>query len=136
MADLRRDVQLPGHDVAFLDCQGLDWETILEGNIAWLAFYGYDVPAGYNHKKVAVALQLPPSYPDAQIDMVYFLPHLALVDGRPIRALNGQSLQGKNWQRWSRHRTGTNPWRPGLDNVETHMLLVKEWLCRELEKAA
>lgn len=136
MADLRREVQLPAHDVAFLDSFGLAWETFREGNVMWLIIYNYTVPSGYIHRCVSIALQLPPSYPDAQIDMVYFLPHLARTDGRAIGALSNQALQGKTWQRWSRHRTGSNPWRPGVDNVETHMLLVQEWLCRELEKAA
>ena len=136
MADLRREVQLPAHDVAFLDSLGLAWETITDGNLMWLLIYEFDVPSGYNHTRVSVGLQLSTSYPDAQIDMVYFLPHLARTDGRPIGALSGHPLQGKTWQRWSRHRTGSNPWRPGVDSLETHMLLVDEWLCRELEKAA
>jgi hypothetical protein len=43
-------------------------------------------------------------------------------------------LDGKQFQQWSRHRTGANPWRPGLDNVCTHLLLVNSWLEKELRK--
>ena len=34
------------------------------------------------------------------------------------------------------HRTNENPWRRGYDCIETHLLLVNEWLARELRGAA
>jgi hypothetical protein len=45
-----------------------------------------------------------------------------------------QSLDGKSFQRWSRHRTAENPWRIGRDNLGTHIILVEDWLAREFEK--
>ena len=79
---------------------------------------------------------IPDNYSDSQIDMVYFNPHLARADGRAIGALATQTIAGVSWQRWSRHRTGANPWRPGVDDVASHLALVDEWLRREFSKAA
>jgi hypothetical protein len=76
------------------------------------------------------------TYPEAQIDMAYFLPALVRGDGGAIRQLSDHRLDGKVWQRWSRHRTAENPWQPGVDCLETHMLLVSVWLVRELRVAA
>jgi hypothetical protein len=136
VADLRREFALPPEDVAFLDDMGWLWEAVRDGNTMWLLIHEYPVPDGYQRKATSVALQLAASYPEAQIDMAYFCPGLARVDGRGIRQLAEQRLDGKVWQRWSRHRTAQNPWQPGVDGLETHMLLVREWLVRELRVAA
>jgi hypothetical protein len=67
--------------------------------------------------------------------MVYFFPALARRDGRPIGATQAmQPLDGKSFQRWSRHRTQQNPWKPGRDNLGAHIILVEDWLAREFEK--
>ena len=66
--------------------------------------------------------------------MVYFYPDLARNDGRAIKAISNEMFDGKSWQRWSRHRTNKNPWRIGIDNIETHITLVGEWLFQELKK--
>jgi len=79
-------------------------------------------------------LRIPPSYPDDQIDMVYFYPALALTSGKAIGQLSPLAFDGKQYQQWSRHRTAQNPWRPNLDNVCTHLLQVNNWLERELRK--
>jgi hypothetical protein len=68
--------------------------------------------------------------------MVYVLPHLARKDGVGINNLSGQSIDGTDWQRWSRHRTGANPWRPGVDDLSTHLFLVDDWFAREFLKRA
>ncbi len=83
---------------------------------------------------VMVALRIETGYPDTQLDMVYFYPHLARCDRQPIGALASQTLDGKDWQRWSRHRTGQNPWRPGEDDLASHLALVEHWLEREFLK--
>ena len=94
--------------------------------------HGYPVPPGYNVTSVTAALKIDAGYPVSQIDMVYFLPELALRSGKAIGALAHMQIDGRNWQRWSRHRTGENPWRPGLDNISTHIQMVNFWLEREL----
>ncbi len=128
----RRHFRLPEADEAALDRTGLLWETVIENNVQWVIVHERPVPTGYNHAKANTALMIPPAYADAQIDMVYFTPDLARSDGRPIPALAGHALDGKTWQRWSRHRTEENPWRPGEDDVESHLLLVDYWLRREI----
>lgn len=130
-ATLRRQFQLPAEDVAYLNQLSLDWETINEGGTLWLLIHGWRIPQGYNHSAVALALRIPPNYSDSQIDMVYFKPGLARTDGQPIAALSPLTIDGEQWQQWSRHRTGTNPWRPGEDDVSSHLCLVDEWLRRE-----
>lgn len=129
---LRRAFQLPEEDVEGLDARGFRWETVVEGSTKWLIVSAYPLPAGYNHGNADLALRIPPSYPDDQIDMVYFAPALALVSGKAVRQLSLTQVDGKSYQQWSRHRTPQNPWRPGLDSICTHLLQVDTWLTREL----
>lgn len=132
----RRHFRLSEGDEAFLQKLGLRWETVRDGPGGRLVVHDYSVPRGYNAVRVRLNLRIDPTYPDTQIDMVYFLPHLARVDGRPIAALANDVFDGATWQRWSRHRTQANPWRPGIDDVSTHLALVDSWLRREFAKAA
>ena len=136
MAALRRAFSLPPEDVAFLEEVEWSWEAIRDGNTMWLLIHEYPVPEGYRVDSTSVALQLAATYPEAQIDMAYFHPALLRVDGVAIHKLTDHQLDGKAWQRWSRHRTAQNPWRVGIDGLETHMLLVGEWLAREFRVAA
>jgi hypothetical protein len=125
---------LPVADQRYLDGLGLRWECIMDQNTQWLIISGWQSPEGYNHRQVNVALLIPPLYPDAQIDIVYFDPPLARTDGKAIGALSFCQIQQTNWQRWSRHRTTQNPWRPGVDDAASHLTLVDDWLRREFEK--
>lgn len=129
--NLRRQFQLPQDDVRYLEGLGLPWEAVLDGGSQWLLVHKWKVREGYNHGEVSLALLIPPSYSDSQIDMVYFNPGLSRVDGRSINALSSHTILGAEWQRWSRHRTGSNPWRPGEDDVASHLCLVDDWLGRE-----
>jgi hypothetical protein len=134
--EVRRDFRLPAEDEAFMEATELRWETIAEGAgdqmVRRLVIYGFQIPAGYNIAVADLFLRIEPLYPDTQIDMVYFHPALAKASGGAIGALSVEPFDEKQWQRWSRHRTGQNPWRPGLDSVETHLALVRTWLTREL----
>lgn len=133
---LRRDFAMPDADVAYLEGLGLPWESILDGQTRWLLIHRWSVPDGYSATtQVSLALLIPPNYSDSQIDMVYVRPALARSDGRSIAALSNQSIAGEIWQRWSRHRTGANPWRPGEDDIASHLGLVDEWFRREFLKA-
>ncbi|MCK1641295.1 hypothetical protein IVA95_27870 [Bradyrhizobium sp. 157] len=131
---MRRAFQLAEEDEECLAALGLAWEAIIENGTKWLVFPEYPIPEGYNHRVTATALRIKPSYPDDDIDMVYFHPALALTSGKSIGRLTPHALDGKQYQQWSRHRTAANPWRPGLDNVCTHLLQVNSWLERELKK--
>ena len=132
---MRREFALPSFDVAYLDSTGLDWETVAEQNgNRWLLLHERPIRDAYSVVKATTALQIVASYPDAQIDMVYFHPHVARTDGKPIGALATQDIAGTLFQRWSRHRTAEAPWRPGEDDVSSHLVLVDDWLERELAK--
>lgn len=129
---MRRQFRLPEADELFLNAQGLGWESVIDGKVQWLVVHERPVLAGYNHAKALTAVVIPPGYPDAQLDMVYFFPQLARADGKRIGGLSLRSFDGKDWQQWSRHRTAQNPWRPGEDDIAGHFILVDHWLRREL----
>jgi E2/UBC family protein E len=132
---VRRQFALPSFDIAYLDSTGLAWETIVDtGGTKWLLVHGRRVPSGYTAQTVTVALMIAPGYPEAQLDMAYFHPPLGRTDGRAVGALSWQDIDGCTFQRWSRHRTAAAPWRPGEDDVSSHLVLVDDWLERELTK--
>ena len=55
---------------------------------------------------VTAAIRIETGYPNTELNMVYFFPALARMDGKPIGATDApQPLDGKTYQRWSRHRT-------------------------------
>jgi hypothetical protein len=129
---MRRQFNLPEEDTDYLNSSGYGWEVIAEaGN--WVIVHDYPVPDGYNVSTVLVALKIETGYPTTQIDMAYFFPQLCRKDGKAIGALTIMSLDGKHWQRWSRHRTGENPWRVGVDDICTHLAFVTHWLEREFQ---
>lgn len=129
--NFRKQFLLPIEDVEFLE-SNLQWETIAHGG-NWLIIHNYPVPAGYTVPAVQVALMIPPNYPAAQIDMAYFFPYLQKTNGKRITATSPQMIDSKNFQRWSRHRQ-VGEWRPGEDNVMTHLLLVNNWLENDLKR--
>jgi hypothetical protein len=136
---LRREFDLLSEDAAALNRMGYRWETIKAGEAQWLIIHDRPVPSGYTVDRASVALNIPPAYPDAQIDMAYFHPDLSPVKPRTINNLSAQPIDGKQWQRWSRHRTPANPWRPGIDDVESHLEQVDHWVRKEVggqERAA
>lgn len=130
----RRQFELPEEDRDFLENRfGFEWETVREVDVRRLVVLKFAVPDGYNESQADLFLRLEAGYPDSQIDMVFFHPFLSLKSGRRISATDGrQPFDGRDWQQWSRHRTPQNPWAPGIDNIERHMMLVREWLEREL----
>jgi hypothetical protein len=132
--NLRKEYTLSESDTQFLDSLGLKWELVGENNINRVIIYDYPAPDGYNVEKVDLHLRIEAGYPDQAIDMFYVFPHLSKKNSRSINNLSSAKFDGKNWQQWSRHRTGNNPWRPGFDDINTHMSLVNEILLKELER--
>jgi len=130
--ELRKQFSLPEEDMEFLENINIRYETIVERNTRWLLLLNFSVPIGYNNKSVKAAFKIDNGYPVSQLDMVYFSPPLARNDNRQIKALSNQVIDGVIFQRWSRHRTPQNPWRPGVDDLSTHISLAKYWLDREL----
>ncbi len=131
---MRRHFKLPADDEVFLDSRGHAWETVREGATQWLLLENYQLPAGYNVAQASVGLRIQEMYPDIQIDMAYFFPMLARADGQVINALSPTTIDGKQYQQWSRHRVGNEAWQIGIDNVERHLLYVQAFLEAELRK--
>lgn len=130
---LQPGFSLPEEDVDFLKASGFSWEARTEGNYMWLILEGYPLPEGYQIATCSVALMIPPTYPASEIDMAYFHPHLAKKTGRAINAVTYQTIGNKSFQRWSRHRM-PGQWKPGIDNISTHLLLVNNWLENDLNR--
>lgn len=131
---LRREFSLPARDSCFLEAEGFPWETVGSPGSGYLLIPRFLIPEGYNTAEAILALKIDSIYPDTQLDMVWFSPALQRRDGKSIRALTNETIDGKPFQRWSRHRTAQNPWRPEIDYVGTHLALVKDWLEREFIK--
>lgn len=130
---LRRQIELLPEDAAYLSKHFPKWETLLQGGAGWILIHDFSIPESYQVETATVAFMIPPSYPTIEFDMMYFYPELRRKDSQPIGALSLQGLDGKNFQRWSRHRIAGD-WRPGIDNLETHVLSVQAWLIDELKK--
>ena len=133
--DTRRQFTLAAGDTVFLNNLGLPWETLHYANRLWVIIYGMSLPKGFQVVSADVAIEIAAGYPTAQLDMAYFCPPLACVDGKPIAQTQvTEQLDGKDWQRWSRHRIGASVWKPGIDNLESHFDYVQNWLLRETER--
>jgi hypothetical protein len=130
---VRREFDLLAEDKEYLDGLGLPWETVYSNGFNWVLIHKYPLPNFYNLAEVSIGIEIAVGYPRTQLDMVYFFPALSRKDGHAIGALSDRSVDGKNWQRWSRHRTQSNPWREGVDNLSTHMACVEFWLEREFK---
>lgn len=132
--ELVKQFDLPSHDVLFLNEYGCPWETIIDGS-HWVLLHEFSTQhPGYNHEFVTAAVRIETGYPKAALDMVYFAPHLARVDGKPIHKTNAtQMIKGIKYQRWSRHYTKANPFVPGEHNLGTHILTIEDWLLREYQ---
>jgi hypothetical protein len=125
----RRDfVMLPG-DEAHLTRLSLSWEAINSGGRRWFVLRNYPLPAGYTAATADIAIEVPASYPGAQLDMFYCCPPLVLNSGRVIPQTQSQeTIEGRAYQRWSRHRT----WNPATDTLVTHLTLIDESVSREV----
>lgn len=130
----RRQFRLLPQDEEGLTVRGLRWETIVSSGRRWLLLQDVGLPEGYIVEKTCIAIEVPNGYPTAELDMFYCYPQLARRDGMVIPQTQvTESIEGQGFQRWSRHRGGIAPWRPGLDNVITHLALVEAALLREVE---
>ncbi len=126
---------LTPRDRNFLQALNFKYETWSESGLNWLVIRGCNIPSGYNVNKADIVIMIPPAYPLKEIDMIYFNPALARADGKPIGALSIQNLEGKAYQRWSRHRDrNLNPWDASIDGIESHLDLMISNLKLELKK--
>ncbi len=133
--DWRRQFMLSAGDTAFLDGLGLPWETLQDANQLWVIIHGLPLPAGFKVAIANVAIEIAPGYPTGQLDMAWFDPPLQRLDGQMIAQTQvTEQIDGRGWQRWSRHRIGSTVWRPGIDNLESHFAYLQDWLSRETER--
>ena len=130
----RKQFQLPVQDVQFLDSYGCHWEAINDGS-QWVLILDFPtIHPGYNYATVTTAIRIETAYPKAQLDMVYFYPELLRKDGKPLKATQAkQKIDGKEFQRWSRHYSKRHPFVPGEDGLERHVLTIEDWLIREFD---
>ncbi len=129
---MRRQFDLPANDVEYLDGTRLKWEAVKEGAKQWLLIHDRPTHVAFTPTAALTALLIVPGYPDSQLDMVWFSPALTPNCAKSIKQLSSQAIDGRPFQRWSRHRTPQNPWRPGLDDVASHLITVDHWLAREV----
>lgn len=116
-------------DEALLDHLGFDWETLVDAGRRWLIIRNYPLPLGYQVAAATIGIEVPVSYPGAQLDMFYCHPPLALPSGAAIpQTQQIETVIGLPFQRWSRHRQ----WDPARDTLATHLALVEESLHREV----
>lgn len=138
-APLRMFTLLPA-DVRFLDVLELHWETRLEAtpagqNRRWVLIHDYPLPRGFTAACTLIALEIPLTYPGAQIDMFYTYPPLALTSGLPIPSTQVSAVIGGNtFNGWSRHRGPASAWDPQTDNVVTHLALVESAMLKEIQE--
>jgi Prokaryotic E2 family E len=126
----RTEFALLPQDEDHLDHLGLRWETLVHAGRRWLVIRSYPVPQGYLPATTDIAIEVPVSYPGAQLDMFYCNPALALRSGAAIpQTQHMEPVMGLPFQRWSRHRK----WDATRDTLATHLALVDESLRREIE---
>ncbi|MEE4212300.1 MAG: multiubiquitin domain-containing protein [Parvularcula sp.] len=130
---LRRDFDLLDKDEIHLNARGLQWETLVENGRRILLLRGFILPSGLSAPVADIAIDIPPTYPSAEIDMFHCSPHLTKADGSRIPLTDGRSVtvRGKTFQQWSRHLRGVTRWNPATDSVMTHLALVEAALIAE-----
>jgi hypothetical protein len=123
-------------DEAYLKARGLDYEVIGEGQMFSLIIRGYRLPDGYEPDRVDLLLRLPCGFPDAAPDMFWTHPVVAYGGGAaPPATQDRLEYIGRTWQRWSRHLAVA--WRPGIDNLQSYLRLIRTDLEKgELQVAA
>ncbi len=124
----RRMANLLEQDRLFLEKSfGERWEVVLEGLTIWVLLHDFPLHNGYIQKSVTLAIRMETGYPVSQLDMMYVCPAISRADGKTIpQADQLQMLDQKQFQRWSRHRTPSNPWVAGQDCLETHVHFIQD----------
>ena len=129
----RRDFALLGVDESFLNQHFDLWQTLIEGGRRWLLIHDFPLPNGFSVTSATLAVDIPLTYPGAQIDMFFVNPLLALTNGAALPCTEGRvDILGQSYQQWSRHRGAASAWQSDSDNVVTHLALVESALANEV----
>lgn len=111
-------------DVAFLESRSWRYEVKPDGQFVCLVIHDYALPTGYVPARADLLLRLPHGFPDAAPDMFWFHPEVLYATGGVPPATNDRlDYDGRIWQRWSRHLA--TAWRPGIDNLQTYLRLIR-----------
>ena len=111
-------------DAGYLASTGWRHELAVDGGFVCLVIYDYPLPNGYLPQQADLLLRLPQGFPDAAPDMFWFCPEVSYADGRmPPNTGDRLPWAGRTWQRWSRHLA--TAWRPGIDNLQTYLRLIR-----------
>ena len=125
-------MKLPDPDREFLERAGIVHRVFEEAGMLNVELIDFPLPTGLNASHASVLLRLSPSYPDSAPDMWWIIPHLRAVTGATIPATEViETIDGRSWQRWSRHLDPT-AWRSGIDGLESYVRLLRT----ELSQAA
>jgi hypothetical protein len=111
-------------DAAFLESKGWCYQVGSDGQFICVVIREYPLPAGYAPSCADLLLRLPQGFPDAAPDMFWFCPDVSYATGG-VPPATGDRLEydGRIWQRWSRHLA--TAWRPGIDNLQTYLRLIR-----------
>ncbi len=121
-------MKLPEADREYLDRGGYSYRVFEEGGLLNVELLHFPLPAGLNAPSASVLFRLSPSYPDTPPDMWWIIPHLTPVNGGVIPATELiETIDGRNWQRWSRHLDQTS-WRSGIDGLESYVRILRNEL--------
>lgn len=116
----QKPFSLPRRDERYLSNKNIRYDLLTgENNEKIIIFKQVPLPPHkFNFTTADVLVILPDGYPDCPTDMFYTDPWLKLsgTNAYPKAADQSYSLNGKSWQRWSRHN---NQWRPGIDGIKT-----------------
>jgi hypothetical protein len=113
---------IPQHDEDYLKERGFDYQLKQVGAEVHLVIRNWAFPSAYNPQSADLLIRISAGYPLSQLDMFWTSPDLKLASGGwPQAAEVHETLDGRNWQRWSRH---TQEWRAGVDNLRTFVAAV------------
>lgn len=126
----RREFSLLPQDEQYLNAAGHQWETRLNTDGGrWLVINDYQLPPGYSHAVVQLALNVPAGYPAAMLDMFYVHPAVRLANGAEIAQTQVVGhIDGVTFQGWSRHRA----WNPATDNITTQLAMADGCIMKEV----
>ena len=123
---------LPDADREYLERSGIAYRVFEADGMLNVELLDFPMPDGLNARSASVLFRLSANYPDTPPDMWWIIPHLTPVNGRTIPATEViETIDGRSWQRWSRHLDPT-AWRSGIDGLESYVRLLRT----ELSSAA
>jgi hypothetical protein len=124
---------LDQEDRDWLAEHSLEFEAIEEGGFTNLILKNFVLPAGFDQPSTNLLVRLPAGFPDTPPDMFWVDPPVLLTKTgmRPPASDVMETLVGRQWQRFSRHFSGS-PWRPGIDSLPSWILCIRSLLERDV----